>query len=157
MTIDIDGTEAQWVLGMLPPERLPDIAVSALQNGLDSDALRILAGLSGSEIDDASKLFEEALKSLGRGQMSKKDAVRLYARTISGQILRGEMEPYAGAKKIWEAALKASEPEFHEVDPFIYAASEYEDRPEDHKFFNNAIRKEAQRWVLIPGSKQGDS
>ena len=54
-------------------------------------------------------------------------------------------------QKKWEAALKTSDAKFHDVDAFIYAASEYEDRPEDCEFFKRAIRKEARRWVVIEG------
>jgi len=38
-------------------------------------------------------------------------------------------------------------PNFHGADTFIYAASEYEDRPEDRDFFVSAIVKEAHRWA----------
>lgn len=36
---------------------------------------------------------------------------------------------------------------FHELDPFIYAESEAEDRPSDREFFRTAIVNEATRWV----------
>jgi hypothetical protein len=36
---------------------------------------------------------------------------------------------------------------FHELDPFIYAESEYESRPEDRDHFTREIREEAARWA----------
>ena len=51
-----------------------------------------------------------------------------------------------GAKEIWRATLKARIDGFHELDAFIYAASEMEDRPQERNLFEKAIMEEAKRW-----------
>jgi len=145
--MDLDVAQALWTLEMLPREEMPDIAIAALEARIDNIPVRMLAGLTADDLDDAENLFEEVLKYLGRGNLTKNDAACLYTQFISSQILRGDVEPYVGAKKIWEAALKTSDANFHNVDAFIYAASEYEDRPSDREFFNQEIQNEAKRWV----------
>lgn len=149
MSFDLAITEALWVLDLLPRESLPNIAVDAIKCGVESDSMFMLAGCSSSEVTEASVFFEQSLIDLGLGKISKQDAVRLYAKHISVKILKNEIDPYLGAKMIWRAARKVPDTSFHDVDPFIYAASEYEDRPEDREFFRNAICDEAQRWNAI--------
>jgi hypothetical protein len=48
-----------------------------------------------------------------------------------------------GAKRIWQATLNAELNGFHDLDGFIYAASELEERPEDKALFEKAIIEEA--------------
>jgi len=79
--------------------------------------------------------------------MSKRDAVLKYARWISARIVLGEMTPYDGAKAIWHASLDLEDDPVPELDPFIYAASESEDRPEDRTFFDEEIKKHALQLV----------
>lgn len=144
MTLDL--AEALFVLDLLPSDKLPEVAVSALVDGINNRPMQILAGLTSGELQTARELFTQALLLLDRGKLSKEEAVRRYTRFVSRQILSGEVPPYEGARKIWGASTKINV-EFHDVDPFIYAASEYEDRPEDREFFKKEILLEAQRWI----------
>jgi hypothetical protein len=89
-------------------------------------------------------LFEAAMTELGCTPMSPREAALTYARWICERIVLDQLTPYEGAKAIWNASLQAADDEpFPELDPFIYAASEFEDRPEDRRFFDAAIRKHA--------------
>ena len=143
---DLRLLEAKWVLGLIHSEELPDIAATALTHGIESKSLIVLAGLNGSDTDEVRKLFEQALCELGCGRMEKIDAVRNYARSVSTAILESELAPLDGAKQIWKATLNAEISEFHELDAFIYAASELEDRPQDKALFEKAILQEATQW-----------
>ncbi len=145
--IDLDLAEALWTLGLLSPFDMPDVAANALVQGHDVPELRLLAGLSKSETAEASALFARVLKSLGRGHLSRPEAAREYASRISANILGGKQEPFDGARAIWDAALRVENESFHDLDPFIYAASEYENRPKDRAFLDSEIRKEAGRWA----------
>ncbi len=145
--MNMDFAQALWELGLLGVERLPEIALQALEAGVDSPALRMLAGLMGSEREEASKIFKQALKELRLPELSRQSAARVYAIEISKQILNGEISPQDGANKLWAASIQVKDPDFHELDHFIYAASELESRPEDKDFFNAAILKEAQMWA----------
>jgi len=53
MTASLRVSVAQWQLGLLRSEELPGLAAAALETGVDSPSLRIVAGLSaptGSEL-----------------------------------------------------------------------------------------------------------
>jgi len=78
--------------------------------------------------------------------MLKTDALRKYAKQIATSILTSEVSPLEGARLIWRATLKAGVQGFRELDGFIYAASELEDRPQDKELFEKAITEEAKRW-----------
>ncbi len=56
---------ALWRMRKLPPERVPEIATVALVNGLDSPALRQLAGLSKPVSAEIEPLIERAAAELG--------------------------------------------------------------------------------------------
>jgi hypothetical protein len=138
---------AKAALEFVPPEDLRDAAVAALEDGLDSPALRALAGLSSAEIDEARLLFERALAELKVPMPSPRDAVTRVAREIAAKVVDGTVAPYQGAKRIWELTLRAPEEELSELDSFVYAASEWEDRPEDRSLFDDGIVRAAQELL----------
>lgn len=144
--LDLKSVQAQWVLGLIPTNELPDIAAKALSAGIESKSLLVLAGLNGSETDEARKLFGQALNELGCRSMEKAEALGRYAKIVSTLILASEVAPLEGAKRIWQATRKAELNGFHDLDGFIYAASELEERPEDKALLEKAIIEEATSW-----------
>jgi hypothetical protein len=138
--------QAQWVLGLIPTDRLPDLATEAISAGIESKSLVELAGLDPAETDEARRLFEDVLNEIGYEGMAKAEALRAYATAISASIVKSEIAPFEGAKKIWQATLHVGLTSFHDLDAFIYAASEWEDRPQDRSMFEKAIIEEAVRW-----------
>lgn len=150
--------QAQWVLGFIPTNQLPEIAADALSAGIESKSLVELAGLNGMETDDARKAFERALNELGYKSMEKADALRNYATTVSISMVESSLAPLEGAKRIWRATLAANLTNFHDLDTFIYAASELEDRPQDKGLFEKAILEEAARWSVkeTPAARTSD-
>ena len=88
----------------LHPEDLPNIACAALENGLDSPALRSLAGLKRPTRRELGGLFDDACSQLGilpasaaavEGRLSDQwiwDATQI-ARHLSSQILNGTLDP----------------------------------------------------------------
>lgn len=147
MSTDLAFIEARHVLGLLNSDDLPAVAADLLASGHQSDAAVELAGLVGPANADAWPLLDRLLAETGRPRMSKEEALRQYARDISLAIVNKEMAPIDGANYIWQALRKNYLPEFHEFDPFVYAASEVENRPGDRRFFEKAILEEAKRWV----------
>lgn len=143
---DLKSVQAQWILGLIFTDDLPEIAAKALSAGIESKSLVELAGLAKSETRDAGNLFEQSLSELGCKSMEKADAVRYYAKIVSVLILASEVTPLEGAKRIWQASRRLNSMDFHDVGAFIYAASELEDRPEDKALFEKAIYEEARRW-----------
>jgi hypothetical protein len=56
---------ALWRTGKLPPERIPDVACDALQEGMDNALLRQLAGLVRPTRRDIGTKFDDACQQLG--------------------------------------------------------------------------------------------
>ena len=136
-----------WTLGLMPASDLPRVAVEALQDGRDSQALRSLAGADGEEGAVVTHLFQQVVGEAGILMLSKRDAACLYAEAICRKIVGGHLPPLEGARFIIVAARRVSDSSFHDLDPFIYAESEAESRPEEKEFFDLEIRAEAERWV----------
>jgi len=126
---------------------VPAAATMALEAGLDSTALRQLAGLTEREIDAASVLLRQALGDLGEPIPTKRDAVMHLARGVAGAIVRGEVSPVSGAREIWQLSLRADERHLPELDTFVYGASEWESRPEARAAFEDGIRRQARTLV----------
>ncbi len=146
-TFDLKRIEALWVLGLLSSDELPDLAAEALAQGFESKSLVELAGCLPDETDDIRRLFNRSLREItGKRRMLKTDALRIYAKQISTAILTSEISPLDGARLVWRATLKAGVRGFHELDGFVYSASEMEDRPEDKRLFEKVIGEEAKRW-----------
>ena len=144
---DLEACAAAWTLGLLVRDSLPAVAVAALERGLDNQPLRELAGLTQPEMADAPRLFEAALDALGIGFPDKRVAVQRYAKPVCEAIVAGKVTPYDGAKALWIAVRALDHEEWADLDPFVYAASEWEDRVEDRPFFDKAILAEAQDWL----------
>ncbi|HEY8967014.1 MAG TPA: hypothetical protein VIM58_11245, partial [Candidatus Methylacidiphilales bacterium] len=83
--------------------------------------------------------------------MTKPDALRSYARIVSASILAETITPIDGAKRIWRVVRASQVPDFDEFNGFIYAASEFEQKPAEREFFARAIREEAAKLLGEPG------
>jgi hypothetical protein len=142
-------TAAKVALGQASPNDLAAAAEAALADGVDSSALRVLAGLAGADLDEARLWFDRAAAELGIRVPSPHDSVLSLAREAAAEIIRGVVAPYPGAKYIWTLVRRVPTEHISELDPFIYAASEWEDRPDDRAFFDEGIVREAQ--TLLDG------
>ncbi len=134
------------------------MAVEALVAGLDSDSLRMLAGLLRIEIDEARGLFAKALQELGIPALSQRDAAIIYAIDISRKIVRGDLTPQDGAAKICVVAHAVADLDFHEFDTFVYAESELDSYLKYREYCIREIMKEAEIWAArdeLPGDGDG--
>jgi len=134
-------------LEMLLSEEFSALAVSALEDGCDSPSLRALAELTAAESDKARTLFDRALAELGIDAPSKRDAVMFLARETATALLSGAITPHAGANQIWELSLRIANENLPQLHTFVYAASEWEDRPEDRQVFEDGITAAARDLV----------
>ncbi|MGD9853152.1 MAG: hypothetical protein AB7T38_18035 [Nitrospirales bacterium] len=130
---------ANLVLGLLDGKNLADIATEALVEGEDSPSLRILAGLLESSSSEEQILLEKAFQELAILKPNRIQAALHLSKEIAGKILEGQLSPYQGAKNIHEISLLVPSENILSLHPFIYWASEWEERPEDHAFMDNAI------------------
>lgn len=92
---------ARYRLGELRGEDLPDIGVSMLEADIDSQAIREMAGLDRPTLRDAADVFERALGDAGQTVPSIEDARRLLIRSVLERVVRGEVDPGAGAYDAW--------------------------------------------------------
>ena len=139
--------QSKWLLAQLSRKELQETIYEIVDT--QQDGWLILDGIEESlltkeEIDNLITKFFEARNS---GELSKLQALEIYTTHFANQILSKAIEPYLGARAIWKASSKAKIVGYHGVDPFIYAASEFEDRPGERSFFEAAITEEAKQWV----------
>jgi hypothetical protein len=140
--------ELQWALvryrtGDVSADWLSSLAMKFVADGMETRALWGLVEGSSSP-EETLHLLRQAVVDAGLPD-DMESAVREYVEAITAQIVRRDLAAYEGARKIWDAALLV--PGTHDYDPFIYAASEYDDRPGDRRFFEDEIMKEAKRWT----------
>lgn len=89
--------------------------------------------------------LENLFKSRSVDKMSISQALSIYARSVCAKIVDGSLPPIIGSDKISKVAIENAPDGYVELDPFIYASSEVESRPEDKAFFEDAILEEAKR------------
>jgi hypothetical protein len=141
---------AESVLGLGRSEDLPGAALALLQSGFDSPALVALAGLSSADVSEAPQLFDRAVAELSVSTPDPRSAVIRLSQEVAADIAAGTTAPYEGAKRIWALTLRVPTEHIRELDPFIYAASEWEDRPDDRVRFEEDIAREAQALAAVP-------
>jgi hypothetical protein len=92
---------AKYVTGNLPPDNLPKLAVTAMEEGIDSPSLHILAGLEKAEDSlTFERYFFLALKELAIQLPDKRQAALIYALAIAEEIISGKKELIAGIAEI---------------------------------------------------------
>lgn len=146
--MDLLEKRAMWVLGYLADAQLSEeVGINALASGMDSNDIRILSSLMPGEEYEARCVFNRILKAYNIPDLGKPAAALIFAKSVARKIINIEVTPYEGARKMWEISVKVGDVNFHELDTFIYAASEMEDRPEDESFFAAEIVKCAVDFV----------
>ncbi len=107
MSDEIAYYYALWRMHQLPPEEVPRIACDALEDGLDSPALRYLAGLERPTSREIGSAFDDACSQLGilpafANVVEKRNSdpwiwhATQIAKHISAQILDGTIDPAEG-------------------------------------------------------------
>ncbi|MEV7856488.1 hypothetical protein [Streptomyces sp. NPDC088183] len=95
----------QYVVGLLPPEELPMEAAKLLAVGLDSPALRDLAGCSRREDTvEIEGLFRQAVGELGTAIPDEETAERCLLHHLAGQLAAGTKTPGEVAARVWQGA-----------------------------------------------------
>src|SRR5437879_6438820 len=84
-------------LGLLRSAELPRVAMEALAQGLDSPALRRLAGELKPTASECEPQFRQALSQLSIPLPTREAARLIVARYNAMQIVNGLISPYRGA------------------------------------------------------------
>jgi hypothetical protein len=126
--MDWKKIESLWALKLVRPEDMVQYAVEALQEGDESEIVLRLASLARYDLDLAREYFVEWLVETGRGHMTAWEAMMIYAKDVSQQIIEGKLTPYDGAKKISRMEMTLPPEDCcHDLDTFIYCEDELED------------------------------
>jgi hypothetical protein len=105
--LNLDEAEALLVLDELVPTQLPQLAADMLVDGLDSPALRVLAGRHPDEAG-LGKQFAQALRELGRAQPATRcEALTILARIRAEQLLASEISLKEGAGELFNIFWRA--------------------------------------------------
>jgi hypothetical protein len=126
--MNIDVAQALYMIKRLPGEELPNIAVDLLVHGVDTAAVRELAGLQGPTLRDAGALFERVLTELGRPSMTIEQAAQVIARDLARRVLAGELQPRDAANRGWSFCPEAGYPDV--LTRFLAYADDYECYPD---------------------------
>jgi hypothetical protein len=128
-------------------DAMPAEATQALLEGIDSPAVRRLAGMDGADGDDVRAAFRSALRELAIEIPSRREAAILLATEVARRITQGTVSPHEGAREIW-GVVRSSREHLPELDTFVYGASEWEERPKDQNNFAAGIVAAAHDLVL---------
>jgi hypothetical protein len=92
----------RFELGLVPGHVLPSLAVRALEDGLDSPALRILASFSLCEYDPegVQAAYRQARNDFRVSIPSRTEAAFLLLEALLADIVNNSLDPYLGAKQI---------------------------------------------------------
>lgn len=84
------------------PEQMVRVAERAIGEGPDSPALLELSTLSGRHLEEAPKLFAEALADLGVDQPDLVSAARLSIEYWATEVLEGRLPWRSGVSFMWQ-------------------------------------------------------
>ncbi|WP_331737628.1 hypothetical protein OHA38_43955 (plasmid) [Streptomyces sp. NBC_01732] len=151
----------QYVVGLVPPEDLPMEAAQLLAVGLDSPALRDLAGRTRrEETAEIEGLLRQAVGELGTAIPDEESAERCLLHYLAGQLAAGAKTPGEVAARVWQgltaaqtgperAFLLAVGDEYH-VD-FIS-----DERPDAFQAWETALRAAAEQLSQTTSAEIGD-
>ena len=116
------------------------LALSSKINGVCDawSAGEISGDAAINSLAEISECFEqvEAEGTVASSNMGRlRTCVQFAAKRIAAHIKDGAVDPLVGAHMIWNVALMIDAEPLNSLDPFIYIASESDDRPEDKGFF----------------------
>ena len=129
--VDLSTRDATafYRLGLFTGGDLVTYAQSALQRGVRSDALSVLAGELHPDMDVVGPLFARTLDQLCISNPTKIGAQLTVAHFYAKAIREGHLTPYDGARKIWWDISNELDSPAPILLTFEGAASEIEDLP----------------------------
>jgi len=147
--------QAQWVLGEMRADHVPRICTDLLVDGYDTQSLRVLAGLTGVEIERVADLLPRMFREMGLVQPTRVQAAWCIAQNIARDILSGNVTPSDGAWMIGNFGA-TFDPLFPSLSIFIGLLSESDDDPEHREQYETDIRERALLLIATgPPSEPG--
>lgn len=134
---------ARLSLALLLPEDLPGQVKRARLKGELISEPSVLEDVAPSDFEELRREFASLLKREGIPAPDRREAVMILARITARKILDRSLTALAGAEEIFRLALRA-EQRIPELDTFVYAASEWPERPADDSIFEPGVRTAAE-------------
>ena len=120
--------EARWRAGHILTSELARVAGELRAAGHEAPALSELARTPPNELRGTGrKTFERALRELGHGGMSARDAAMVLARRWANLMLDGKISPRQAAKAIARLRFKAGAELDEHLLPFESLDAEYDE------------------------------
>jgi hypothetical protein len=132
---------SRCVLNRLPGEFIPDVAVAALEEGIENDEIIELAGMERPTFSEVKQVFLDAILKLRIHIPNVREATLCLAKELSEKIITGSISPYEGARKIWWE-LSNIEGADERLKIFAGLASEIEDTQ------NTDFRKDYEKQII---------
>ena len=85
--MDLESAASFWTLGLLRNEDLPAVAADALEAGVDTPALRILAGEGDPDVGELNRLFSKVLEESRTEVPNRSSAMSNAARYHAERII----------------------------------------------------------------------
>ena len=118
-----------WATGVLPAERLHEVATELLVVGVESPALVELAGRYDATRPEVDALVEQAVAEAGLAPIARHAALWRIAYVAAEQVRDGRSTPLEGATLLWQCATELDLPEA--LRTFVYLAADYGEGPSD--------------------------
>lgn len=147
----------RWVTGDQPAEDLPALATDALVRGLDSPALRELAGTATEDYWAIKDHFERTAHELDLAMPDEQTALWRLTRYKAEEIVSGAVSPSSGAHWVWREVWRRIERE-GDLRIFVALADEWDDHPDDRREIEAQIieaakallrQAEPRTWVRV--------
>lgn len=140
----------QYVIGIVQSEDLPMQAAQLLAAGMDSPALRDLAGRGRREVTtELSALFQQAVQELGGSMPDGETAERCLLHHLAGELAAGAKTPGEVAARVWQGLTAAQTETEHEflqaVGDEYYVDYIADEQPEAFRAWEAELRSAAQR------------
>ena len=116
---------ARHILGHLSSREVPSLATAALEAGVDTPELRILAGQTDEPWSQIETRFHAVLNELGIPEMTRNEAGLVLARDFARRIVAGDIPVGSGGEAIAQLCSELNFPP--ELVPFVAILSERDD------------------------------
>jgi hypothetical protein len=126
MALKFNQLLAKYVTGNIPAGKRPEVAITGISEGLTSDSLYILAGLSKNENTfEIEHYLALALNELQIIQPDKKQAALEYALAITEEVIEGSKDLIIGIKEIKNQAIDSYD-FYTETKEYVYDSIGFE-------------------------------
>jgi hypothetical protein len=89
----IEALLAEWVLERLAAERVPALAITALEEGCQAATVAVLAGLMQPTRADIEDHLPRLLYEIGAHRPSPSEALKVLVDLTAHEIVAGELDP----------------------------------------------------------------